>query len=230
MPEIPPPASTSLPSQPTTTTSSAPSHNTSSSSPSSREAEEERENEKGEVASLPSISSGILDSVSDLSSEDDDDDDGLSDAQREWEASLEQLQLLLTMVVVPFAGKFLGRKFAYWSEFHSPISFLHVLGWLIVFGFWLGALGRVGLSPPGLLPARTMLLPDSSPCGAVGCDVAEGEVFGMRQERAGPVVSIRWYLNWLTDLCEQVGRDTWSGCTMWRFGGQTRQSLQRLAR
>ena len=40
-----------------------------------------------------------------------------SDAQKEWEASLQQLELMLTMVIVPFAGKYLGRKFAYWSEF-----------------------------------------------------------------------------------------------------------------
>ena len=58
-----------------------------------------------DVDSLPSISSGILDS----------EDEEESDAQKEWEASLEQLQLMLTMVIVPFAGKYLGRKFAYWS-------------------------------------------------------------------------------------------------------------------
>ncbi|KAK3685476.1 hypothetical protein B0T22DRAFT_482440 [Podospora appendiculata] len=58
-----------------------------------------------DVDSLPSISSGILSSEG----------DSTSNAQEEWEASLEQLQLLLTMVLVPFAGKFLGRKFAYWS-------------------------------------------------------------------------------------------------------------------
>lgn len=59
-----------------------------------------------DLDSLPSISisSDVLSSVSD------------TDAQREWEESLEQIQLLLTMVVVPFAGKFLGRKFAYWSR------------------------------------------------------------------------------------------------------------------
>ncbi|KAL2017979.1 hypothetical protein VTK56DRAFT_1359 [Thermocarpiscus australiensis] len=57
-----------------------------------------------DVDSLPSISSSILDSEADY-----------SDAQREWEASLEQLQLLLTMIIMPFAGKYLGRKFAYWS-------------------------------------------------------------------------------------------------------------------
>jgi hypothetical protein len=59
-----------------------------------------------DVDSLSSISTSILDS----------DSSDLSDAQREWEASLEQLQLLLTMIVMPFAGKFLGRKFAYWSK------------------------------------------------------------------------------------------------------------------
>lgn len=62
------------------------------------------ESDDDDVDSLPSISSSILDS------------DSTSDAQREWEESLEQLQLLLTMIVMPFAGKFLGRKFAYWSE------------------------------------------------------------------------------------------------------------------
>ena len=72
-----------------------------------------------EVDSLPSISSGVLSSVASLSG----DDDG-SDAQREWEASLEQLQLLVTMVLVPFAGKFLGRKFAYWSA--SPVSLVEI--------------------------------------------------------------------------------------------------------
>lgn len=56
-----------------------------------------------EIDSLPSISSSVLDSEDD------------SDAQEEWERSLEQIQLLLTMVIVPFAGKYLGRKFAYWS-------------------------------------------------------------------------------------------------------------------
>ncbi|KAK4164835.1 hypothetical protein QBC43DRAFT_334038 [Cladorrhinum sp. PSN259] len=58
-----------------------------------------------ELDSLPSISSSILDP----------DSDDESDAQKEWEESLEQLQLLLTMIVLPFAGKYFGRKFAYWS-------------------------------------------------------------------------------------------------------------------
>ena len=59
--------------------------------------------EKDDVDSLPS------DSTSELYSEAD------SDAQAEWERSLEQLQLLLTMLIVPWMGKYFGRKFAYWS-------------------------------------------------------------------------------------------------------------------
>jgi hypothetical protein len=57
-----------------------------------------------DVDSLPSTSTESFDS------EEDD-----YDAQKEWEQSLEQLQLLLTMILVPFAGKYFGRKFAYWS-------------------------------------------------------------------------------------------------------------------
>lgn len=42
--------------------------------------------------------------------------DELDDAaQREWEASLQQLELILTMVLVPYLGKYFGRKCAYWG-------------------------------------------------------------------------------------------------------------------
>ncbi|KAL7923648.1 hypothetical protein ACQKWADRAFT_311900 [Trichoderma austrokoningii] len=59
---------------------------------------------KDDVDSLPSDSSN-----SDIFSEAD------SEAQEEWERSLEQVQLLLTMILVPWIGKLFGRKFAYWS-------------------------------------------------------------------------------------------------------------------
>ncbi|CAK7270457.1 hypothetical protein SEPCBS119000_004101 [Sporothrix epigloea] len=72
------------------------------------EVDELDDDEDGELDSLPSISTSVL-SPSNAGTDD------TSDAQREWEASLEQLQLMLTMVLVPFAGKYLGRKFAYWS-------------------------------------------------------------------------------------------------------------------
>lgn len=63
----------------------------------------------GELDSLPSTSTADSSNDSDLYTEAD------SDAQAEWERSLEQLQLLLTMMIVPWVGKYFGRKFAYWS-------------------------------------------------------------------------------------------------------------------
>ena len=42
------------------------------------------------------------------------------DAEREWKESLQQLELLLTMVVVPYVGKYFGRKAAYWGAFEVP--------------------------------------------------------------------------------------------------------------
>lgn len=45
-----------------------------------------------------------------------DDDLDESDAEREWKESLKQLELLLTVVVVPYLGKYFGRKCAYWGE------------------------------------------------------------------------------------------------------------------
>lgn len=57
-----------------------------------------------ELDSLPSLSTDEI-----YSDEED-------DAQAEWERSLEQVQMLLTMVLVPWMGKYFGRKFAYWSK------------------------------------------------------------------------------------------------------------------
>ncbi|KJZ79656.1 hypothetical protein HIM_01125 [Hirsutella minnesotensis 3608] len=59
--------------------------------------------DKDDVDSLPSISTSDIYSDSD------------SEAQAEWERSLEQLQLILTMMIVPWVGKYFGRKFAFWS-------------------------------------------------------------------------------------------------------------------
>lgn len=64
-----------------------------------------------DVDSLPSSIS-----TSDLYSEAD------SEAQAEWDRSIEQVQLLLTMVIVPWVGKLFGRQFAYWSETPHPFS------------------------------------------------------------------------------------------------------------
>ncbi|KFY18056.1 hypothetical protein V492_00181 [Pseudogymnoascus sp. VKM F-4246] len=63
-----------------------------------------------------------------------------SDAQKEWEASLQQIELLLTMVVVPYVGKYFGRKCAYWSEsaFSDTAFMLEMVN-----GQGLGCLGTV---------------------------------------------------------------------------------------
>jgi len=47
---------------------------------------------------------------------DDDEDEEESDAEKEWKESLQQLELILTMVLVPYVGKYFGRKCAYWGE------------------------------------------------------------------------------------------------------------------
>lgn len=78
-----------------------------------QDASPESSNDHDDVDSLPSsMDSSDFDSVDE------------SDAQKEWEASLQQLELILTMVIVPYAGKYFGRKFAYWSELRCwPSSF-----------------------------------------------------------------------------------------------------------
>lgn len=71
-------------------------------------------------ASLPSIidippatpsHDSALSSISDEGS--DSGDDG--DAEEEWQESLRQLEMLISMVAVPFLGKWIGRRTAYWG-------------------------------------------------------------------------------------------------------------------
>jgi len=76
-----------------------------------QDAHQESQSDRDELDSLPSS----MDS-SDLASEEE------SDAEREWKESLQQLELLLTMVVIPYIGKYFGRKCAYWGELFNVIS------------------------------------------------------------------------------------------------------------
>ncbi|KAH8102522.1 hypothetical protein BXZ70DRAFT_1006439 [Cristinia sonorae] len=62
-----------------------------------------------------SVSSLDSTSRSDYSYDDDDDDDEYRLAQQEWEESLAQLQQLVTVVLLPFFGKFLGRRWSHWA-------------------------------------------------------------------------------------------------------------------
>ncbi|KAL7285126.1 hypothetical protein PYCCODRAFT_1470199 [Trametes coccinea BRFM310] len=57
-----------------------------------------------------------LDTISDISSEpsyDSDEEDWL--AEQEWQESLQQLQQLVSIVLLPYLGKFLGRRWSYWA-------------------------------------------------------------------------------------------------------------------
>lgn len=37
-------------------------------------------------------------------------------AQEEWQESLQQLQQLVSVVIMPFFGKWLGRRWSYWGK------------------------------------------------------------------------------------------------------------------
>lgn len=80
------------------------------SEPSSSYANIPRASTLDEVDSLPSSSAGSTTSISPSEEEE------ISDAEREWRESLQQLELLLTMVLVPYLGKYFGRKCAYWGR------------------------------------------------------------------------------------------------------------------
>ncbi|MCJ1365639.1 hypothetical protein MMC16_004764 [Acarospora aff. strigata] len=69
-----------------------------------------------DLASDSTSDNDELDSLPDSADSDSIDSDlEESDAEREWKESLEQLELLLTMVIVPYVGKYFGRKCAYWG-------------------------------------------------------------------------------------------------------------------
>ena len=91
----------------------------------------------GSVHSLDT-SDSLSDSSLDL------DEDALL-AQQEWEESVQQLQKLLSFVLLPMAGKYFGRTFSYWGEslsMHGTGGRLLILfSTLIVYARYL----RVGL-------------------------------------------------------------------------------------
>lgn len=47
------------------------------------------------------------------------------DAEAEWEESKQQLSTLFSLVIFPFVGKWLGKKFSFWGEL-SSLLLLHV--------------------------------------------------------------------------------------------------------
>jgi Mitochondrial import 2 len=60
-------------------------------------------------------------SIDSYFSSEDSDDEGHRLAQQEWEESLEQLAQIVSVVLLPFLGKWLGRRWSYWGEcIHFP--------------------------------------------------------------------------------------------------------------
>ncbi|KAF9366211.1 hypothetical protein BGX34_005137 [Mortierella sp. NVP85] len=41
----------------------------------------------------------------------------IRDIQREWDENMEQARQLFAIVIVPFAGRWLGKKFSHWRMF-----------------------------------------------------------------------------------------------------------------
>jgi hypothetical protein len=50
-----------------------------------------------------------------------DSDEEYALAQREWEESMEQLQQLVSIVVFPFLGRYLGRRWSFWRTYATAI-------------------------------------------------------------------------------------------------------------
>jgi hypothetical protein len=40
--------------------------------------------------------------------------------QEEWEESLRQMEVVLSIIIMPFFGKWYGRRWAYWGECRVP--------------------------------------------------------------------------------------------------------------
>ncbi len=61
--------------------------------------------------------------------------------QQEWEESLQQLQLLASVVLLPFLGKYLGRKWSHWGQPSAFLSFAMTIDITIAYARYL----RLGL-------------------------------------------------------------------------------------
>lgn len=59
-----------------------------------------------------------MSSSSDVSSDDEDEDEEYERAliQEEWNESLRQMQMLFSLVLMPFFGRWWGRRWSYWGE------------------------------------------------------------------------------------------------------------------
>lgn len=77
----------------------------------------------GSSVENPSLSESL--SMSELSTLDEEDLEEIEDedeAEREWRESLKELELLASMVLVPFVGKWVGRRCAYWGKSTTSVN------------------------------------------------------------------------------------------------------------
>lgn len=65
-------------------------------------------------------------SIDSYFSSDDSDDEEYRLAQQEWEESLEQLAQIVSVVLLPFLGRWLGRRWSYWGESDTLASPLFI--------------------------------------------------------------------------------------------------------
>ena len=77
-----------------------------------------RRKARGKHDGVDDVSSSGSD-ITDLSTESGDSYDSERERQleREWEEGMEQLKMITTIVLFPFFGKWLGKKWAYLREF-----------------------------------------------------------------------------------------------------------------
>jgi hypothetical protein len=88
-------------------------------------------------------------SIDSYFSSDDSDDEEYRLAQLEWEESLEQLAQIASVVLLPFLGRWLGRRWSYWGMFIilSPPSISVVTCYNIAYARYV----RLGLGKSFLL-------------------------------------------------------------------------------
>ncbi len=81
------------------------------------------------------------------------DDEEYRLAQQEWEESLEQLAQIVSVVLLPFLGRWLGRRWSYWGMFtiFSPLPTSVVTCYIIAYARYV----RLGLGRSFFLGERT---------------------------------------------------------------------------
>jgi MIM2-like protein len=101
---------------------------------------------------VPTMPNSVV-SIDSYFSSDLSDDEEYRIAQQEWEESLEQLAQIVSVVLLPFLGRWLGRRWSYWGMFmiFSPLSISVVACYIIAYARYV----RLGLGRSFFLGERT---------------------------------------------------------------------------